>query len=198
MTHDMRPFLSHSQTHWDMGMHVLSCTATHIKRGPTVFFPRCWSPPLTSNASSRCAVHFHHCHMYTLAMYAAPHGGGSGGGLSRKKSHGEKNGCGGCDVCTTVDGCWVDLFGAFLILLGVLVADFLVIFASRGSGSWSCGFRLSAGNDDVPVGNPFMFHEFRLTAGGSGKLRGLSMSPSLAFWTACVAFSILSFSAAPS
>ena len=84
-------------------------------------------------------------------------------------------GCGGCDVCCNVDGCWVDLFGAFLCLLGMLVVVFFVTFAGKGSGSWYCAFRLNDGDDDVPICDPFIFDEFGHTARRSGKLKELSM-----------------------
>ena len=81
-----------------------------------------------------------------------PHGGGSGGGLSWNKSQreGEKNGCGGCSVCGRGAGCIDGLCGVlFLTLFGVLVADFLVTFDGRGSGSRYCGFRFGVDEEDV-------------------------------------------------
>jgi len=100
-------------------------------------------------------------------------------------------------VCRCVVGCLVELCGVFLFLFGVFVADLFVTFAGRGSGSWYCGVRLGATEDDVPIGEPFMFHILVLTAGGSGKLRGLSISQSLAVLTACVVFPLLFFRAVP-
>ena len=85
----------------------------------------------------------------------------------------------------------------FLIPFGVLVADFCVTFQGSGSGSWYCGFRFGAQENDVPIGDPFILHKFRLTAGGRGKHKGLSISQSLAVLTAFVVLSLLSFNAAP-
>ena len=131
-------------------------------------------------------------------MYSAPHGGGSGGGLSWKKSHsaGEKKLYGGCDACRGVTGCLDVLLEALLPLFGALVVDFLVTFDGSGSGLWYSGLRLSHTDDEVPIGDVFMFHKFGLTAGESGKLREVSSSQSLAFLTAVVVFYLLRFSAA--
>ena len=35
-------------------------------------------------------------------------------------------------------------------------------FEGRGSGSWYCGFRFGAEERDVPIGEPFILHKFRL------------------------------------
>ena len=69
----------------------------------------------------------------------------------------------------------------FLVLFGVLVADFCVTFDGRGSDSWYCGFRFGAEEKDVPIGDPFILHKFRLNAGGRGKHTRLSISQSLSF-----------------
>ena len=120
---------------------------------PLSFFsPRRWSPPFTSTSLSRCtdgAI----IAVCTHVMYSAPHGGGSGGGLSWKKSHsaGEKKGCGGCGDCRGVTGCLDVLFEAFLPLFGALIVDVLVTFEGSGSGSWYCGLRLSDTDDQTPL-----------------------------------------------
>ena len=84
----------------------------------------------------------------------------------------------------------------FFPLFGVLVAALCVTFEGRGSGSWYCGFRFGAEERDVPIGEPFILHKFRLTAGESGKHNGFSISQSLAALTAFVVLSLLSFKAA--
>ena len=69
-------------------------------------------------------------------------------------------------------------------------------FEGRGSGSWYCGFRFGAEERDVPIGEPFILHKFRLIAGESGKHNGFSISQSLAALTAFLVLSLLSFKAA--
>ena len=87
----------------------------------------------------------------------------------------------------------VGCFG--LVFFGVLLGDFLVTFVGSGSGSWYCGFLLVTTQDDVPIGEPCMFHRLPLTAGGRGNCSGLSISHSLAALTASIVFFLLSLSA---
>ena len=81
----------------------------------------------------------------------------------------------------------------FLPLFAVLVADLCMTFEGRGRGSWYCGFCFGADEKDVPIGDPFILHKFRLTAGQSRKPKGLSIRQSLAVLTAFVVLSLLFF-----
>ena len=120
-----------------------------------------------------------------LLVYIAPHGGGSNGGLSWKKSHkaGEKNDCNSGDMCGNGGDRVVGPCSVLLTLFGVFVDDLFVTLDCCWSGSWYCDLRLSANNDQVPIGEPFML--YILTAGGRGKHGGLSISHSLADCLCC-------------
>ena len=80
-------------------------------------------------------------------------------------------------MCRCVVGCLV--VWIFLFLFGVFVAHLFVTFAGRNSGSWYCGFRLGATEDNAPIGEAFMFQKLKLTVGSSGKLMELSISPKI-------------------
>ena len=71
-------------------------------------------------------------------------------------------------MCRCVVGCLVDLCELSLFLFDMFVADLFVTFVGRGSGSWYCAVRLGETDDNVPIGEPFMFHRLVLAAGGSG------------------------------